>query len=98
MRELKLERLQELPYAMEEAVNRLRVNIGFLGKNIKKIMVVSAMPNEGKSLVCMHLWRQMAESGVRCIFVDADMRNSALVSHYGIEVSHGDKYVEKLIR
>ena len=92
MRELKLEQLRELPYAMEEAVNRLRVNIGFLGKNVRKIMVVSAMPNEGKSLVCMHLWRQMAESGVRCIFVDADMRNSALVSHYGVEVNQGEKY------
>ena len=92
MKELRLERLQELPYAMEEAVNRLRVNIGFLGKNVRKIMVVSAMPNEGKSLVCMHLWRQMAESGTHCIFVDVDMRNSVLVSHYGIEVSHGEKY------
>ena len=92
MNELRLEQLQELPYAMEEAVNRLRINIGFLGKNVRKIMVVSAMPNEGKSLVCIHLWRQMAESGTRCIFVDADMRNSALVGHYGIKVNQGGEY------
>ena len=53
--------MPELPYAMEEAINRLRVNISFLGKEIRKIMIVSAMSNEGKSLVTMHLWRQMAE-------------------------------------
>ena len=28
----------ELPYAMEEAVNRLRVNVGFFGENIRKII------------------------------------------------------------
>ena len=29
--------LPELPYAVEEAMNRLRVNIKFCGKNTKKI-------------------------------------------------------------
>lgn len=43
----------ELPYAVEEAVNRLRININFLGNDIRKIMVVSTMPNEGKSFVTM---------------------------------------------
>ncbi len=90
MKELRLEKMRELPYAMEEAVNRLRINIGFLGKDVRKIMVVSAMPNEGKSLVCAHLWRQMANSGIKSVLVDCDMRNSALVGHYGIRVSSGN--------
>ena len=33
--------MPELPYAIEEAVNRLRVNIGFLGEDVRKIMVIS---------------------------------------------------------
>ena len=84
MQSLVLKGMPVLPYAMEEAINRLRVNISFQGKDIKKIMVISAMSNEGKSLVSMHLWRQMAESGTKSILVDADMRNSMIAEAYDI--------------
>ena len=53
----------ELPYAIEEAVNRLRINISFLGKDVRKIMIASSEPNEGKSFVAFHLWDQIARSG-----------------------------------
>ena len=43
--------LPELPYAVEEAMNRLRVNIKFCGKNTKKILLTSCVPNEGKTTV-----------------------------------------------
>lgn len=84
-----VENMPELPYAMEEALNRLRVNISFLGNNIRKIMVVSTLPDEGKSFVTMQLWRQMAESGTSSILVDADLRKSVMVSKY--EVHRKDK-------
>ena len=42
--------LPDLPYAVEEALNRLRVNIKFCGKNTKRILISSSVPNEGKSL------------------------------------------------
>ena len=45
MRTATVSNLEELPYAMEEAVNRLRVNIGFLGEGIRKIMINSTLPN-----------------------------------------------------
>jgi Mrp family chromosome partitioning ATPase len=63
MRRVKIENMPELPYAVEEALNRLRINTNFLGNEIKKIMVVSSEPNEGKSFVAMHLWRQLAMTG-----------------------------------
>ena len=78
MNQVTVANLTELPYAMEEAVNRLRVNVGFLGEDIKKIMIISSFPNEGKSLVALQLWRQMAEAGIHTVFVDADMRKSVL--------------------
>ena len=31
-----------LPYAIEEAVNRLRINISFLGSDVRKIMIISS--------------------------------------------------------
>lgn len=89
--------LPELPYAVEEAVNRLRVNISFLGSDIKMIMVTSTMPNEGKSFVSLHLWRQLAQSGIPSLFVDLDLRKSVMVEKYNIyredgEVMNGTSY------
>jgi len=71
--------MPSLPYAIEEAVNRLRVNMSFLGEDVKKIMVISTMPDEGKSFVTMQLWRQMAETGIDSVLIDADMRKSVMV-------------------
>ena len=34
----------DLPYAVEEAMNRLRINVKFCGKNTKKILLTSCMP------------------------------------------------------
>lgn len=56
MNEVVIGNMPSLPYAVEEAVNRLRININFLGSDIKKIMVISTLPDEGKSFVTMQLW------------------------------------------
>lgn len=83
--------MPELPYAIEEAVNRLRVNMSFLGENVKKIMIISTMPDEGKSFVAMQLWRQMAQTGVDSILLDADMRKSVMVDKYAMQRTDGEK-------
>lgn len=70
--------LPELPYAVEEALNRLRINIKFCGKNTKKILIVSSVPNEGKSFVSVQLWRLLGESGFKSVLVDIDLRKSVL--------------------
>lgn len=81
----------KLPYAMEEAVNRLRINVGFLGKDIRKIMIMSSEPNEGKSFVAMNLWKQMVEAGEKTILLDADMRKSVMVEKYELTRADGQK-------
>lgn len=68
----------ELPYAVEEAMNRLKVNVKFCGKNTRKILVTSSVPNEGKSVVSVQLWKMLAESGFKSILVDVDLRKSIL--------------------
>lgn len=77
MKEIKMS-IPALPYAVEEAMNRLRVNIKFCGKNTKKIMVISSVPNEGKSTVSVQLWKMLAEAGFPSVLVDMDLRNSVL--------------------
>ena len=79
----------KLPYAIEEAINRLRINVSFFGTDIRKIMIVSSEPNEGKSFIAMSLWKQMALAGEKTIFVDCDMRKSVLVEQYQIEREDG---------
>lgn len=79
----------QLPYSVEEAINRLRINVSFFGADIRKIMVVSSEPNEGKSFIAYNLWQQMACAQVKSILVDMDMRKSVMVKNYGISRADG---------
>ena len=71
--------LPELPYAVEEAMNRLRVNIKFCGKNTKKILLTSCVSNEGKTTVSTYLWKMLAEAGFPTVLVDVDLRKSVMM-------------------
>lgn len=92
MKTVTVSNMGELPYAMEEAINRLRVNVGFFGENVRKIMITSTVLGEGKSTISMHLWRQMAEAGTPSVFVDMDLRASVLAETYSYEGEEGTKY------
>ena len=63
---------KEMPYAVEEAMNRLRINIKFCGKNTKKLLITSSLPNEGKSTISMNLWKMMEEAAIPTVFLDVD--------------------------
>jgi len=89
MNKLLMKNMPILAYSTEEAVNRLRVNLNFLGNDIRKIMLISSTENEGKSFVALHLWRQMAEAGTGCILVDADLRKSVMAEKYQMEAENG---------
>lgn len=77
--------IPELPYAAEEALNRLRVNVKFSGKEIKTILISSSVPNEGKTHVALYLWKMLAEAGFKAVLVDCDLRKSVLKSNLRFE-------------
>lgn len=79
----------QLPYSVQEAINRLRINLSFTGSDVRKIMLVSSEPNEGKSFIAINLWNQMAEAGEKAVFLDADMRNSTVVKKYDLTRTDG---------
>lgn len=85
MKFLNITKMPDLPFDVAEALNQLRINLGFSGENIKVIMTTSSTPDEGKSFVSMNLWRQMAEIGNTVLYVDCDMRNSELKSRWGFQ-------------
>lgn len=84
-----IKNIPELSYSTEEAVNRLRINLSFLGNDVRKIMIISSTENEGKSFVSLHLWRQMAQTGISSVLVDADMRKSVMTDKYQMELEGG---------
>lgn len=90
---IELSNITELPYMVDEAINRLRINVGFFGKDIKKIMVVSSEPNEGKSFVSFRLWKQMAEIGESVCLLDMDLRNSVAIERYDVKSTDEKKLI-----
>jgi len=84
MRSLEFTEFPKLSYAVTEAINTLCTNLTFTGRTYKKIMITSVTESEGKSFLCMEIFRKMAELGKSVILVDADLRRSKISARYGI--------------
>lgn len=77
---------EPLEYQANEAINTLCTNLFFAGGDIKKIMITSCHPQEGKSFISMNLLRSLAGLGLNVVLVDADIRASAIQGVYGVEI------------
>ena len=91
MKEIEINKLPDLPFDVIEALNQLRINLGFCGDQIKTIMVTSSVPNEGKSFVTLQLWKMIAEVGTPAVLIDCDLRNSEMRRKYGIRSVRNEK-------
>lgn len=95
MNNLTIKNLPALSFEVTEAINQLRINLSLCGSNVKKVMITSSVPNEGKSFVSLNLWRAMADMGAKTLLIDCDLRNSELRSKYnfsGLEKVSGIAY------
>ena len=88
MIKVNLEKLEELEYARNEAFKSLRTNLSFCGADIKKILLTSCTPNEGKSTVSFYLAKALAEDGKKVVFIDADLRKSVLIGRLGAKAEN----------
>ena len=86
MIEMNINRLGKLDYQATEAINTLTTNLSFVGGNMKKILITSSQPQEGKSFVSINLMRSLASMGMNVVLVDADIRASALQGTYDIQI------------
>lgn len=84
MKELQINNFPQLPFDVTEALNQFRVNLGFCGDDIKKVMITSSVPNEGKTFIAMELWKMMADVGIPTLLIDCDLRNSEIKTKYGL--------------
>lgn len=87
-----LNNIPSIEYGMHEALRALRTNIKFCGDDIKVIMLTSASPNEGKSVVSVNLARSLTELGKNVLLIDTDMRKSVLLGRLGV-VSEDDEEI-----
>ncbi len=76
--------------SLAECARSIRTNLLFMGtdKPLKRILVTSPGPSEGKSTIAVNLSVVMAQAGNRVLLVDTDLRRPRL--HYTFGVS-GEK-------
>lgn len=74
-----------------EAYRTLRTNLQFriMDKGIKKIIVTSAEPGEGKSITVCNLALSMYQSGKKVLIIDCDMRKPSINKYFDLENENG---------
>ena len=81
----------KLDYSGEEAINTVCSNLTFSGNNIKKVVITSCEPNDGKSFISMQTAINMGNRGKRVLLIDADMRMSVFNAHHVVQFK-GSRY------
>lgn len=77
--------------ARAESVRHLRTNLQFVDVDhpVKVIVVVSSVPNEGKSTTAVNLSIAFAEAGRKVMLIEADMRRPRVADYLGLEGAVG---------
>ncbi|TVR02385.1 MAG: polysaccharide biosynthesis tyrosine autokinase [Deltaproteobacteria bacterium] len=72
---------------MAEACRSIRTNLLFMDREdtLKRMLVTSSGPREGKTLTSVSLATVFAQSGNRTVLVDADMRKPRLGRVFGVD-------------
>lgn len=87
---------------VSEAFRALRTNIQYAGvdRQIRKLLITSATPQDGKSTVAVNLGVVVAQSGKKVAVVDADMRRPSL--HHRLRTSNrvglSDLFVQEVLQ
>lgn len=82
MKQVTINQISPLDYSGAEAMNSICTNLTFAGRNLKKILITSNDPSDGKSWMTMHIAINLAERGRRVLLIDADLRRSFMVPRY----------------
>jgi capsular exopolysaccharide synthesis family protein len=78
--------LMDAPFQFVETFNTLRTNIYFASVNrpYRKIIVTSALPGEGKSIISINLAASLANDGKKVLLIDCDLRKHTLQKYLRI--------------
>ena len=80
-----------IPFVITEAYNTARTNTKLaVSESEKKIIAVtSSNPYEGKSTTCANLAIRFADSGVKVLLVECDMRKPSMAKNFNIKSQYG---------
>ncbi len=83
--------VDQAPFQVEEAYNSLRTNIQFLSadRKIKKLVITSSSPMEGKTTVTANLAISMAKAGLKVLIIGSDLRKPRLAKLLNVPMSPG---------
>jgi len=83
-----------------EAFRSLRTNLEFaaVDRPLKTLLITSASPSDGKTLVASNLAAMIAKGGKRVTLLDADLRNPGIHARFGLSNTLGlsDVFLGKL--
>lgn len=73
--------------SLTEAINSLRVSLMLLNpdKQVKSLLITSAVPSEGKSTLAMLIARISVQSGQKVVLVDTDFRRPTIEKKLGLD-------------
>lgn len=80
---------QDRMTGLQESYRALRTNVQFLAEGNRVIEVTSPDPAQGKSTVVANLGAALAQIGVDCVIVDADLRRPTQHKVFGVDNSTG---------
>lgn len=77
--------------AYDEAFRSLRTNIQFsnIDHDLKKLLITSSVPDEGKTTVAINLARSFAQNNKKVLLMDCDLRNPSVGKELNIENTLG---------
>ncbi len=77
--------------SVAECCRTIRTNLLFMShdRQVRRILVTSSGPQEGKSTTTINLAITMAQSGARTLLVDTDMRRPRLHKSFGVDGAKG---------
>ncbi len=83
--------------SFSEGIKSLRTNLMFMAPDQppRLLLVTSPGPSEGKTLICTNMAVAMAQSGLKTLVIDSDMRRPRI--HKALGVTNGDAGLSSLI-
>ena len=74
-----------------ESYSRLATNLRFFNfdRNVKTVLVTSAVPEEGKTTVTLRLAAALAGAGQGVLAIEADLRRPTFTDYFSIQFPHG---------